>query len=237
LKMYQYIVTLNLPNDWQGPGTTSPPYSQMHEALAKELQTACARIVPTTDCHWDVKPIGPHLEPAGLETIPMRDPGPGELARIERRGELERPPYFDIDARHGSVEIHGGGKKQKYAKCGNCGVRIPIGDDPTENHHAAMRHKITCGSRPVDALSDDDYQKQVDDFNAQPHVVAMRERFAATGNVLPPAPNMPETMRPQLAAGIGQVAQLPSPEEIRRGEQLAATPMPWWKRLFSWLSW
>lgn len=228
---FTYEVSIELPDDWQAPGWIDQQPTKTGEALAAELRHACARIVPTTDSTWHVELIGPRLD-----TIPMKEPGPGELARVEHRGgELERSPYFDIDARHGSVEIHGAGRKQKYAKCGNCGVRIPIGDDPVENHHAAQRHKITCGSRPVDALNDADYQQQVGEFNAQPHVVAMRERFEATGNVLPPAANMPETMRPWLRAGMA--AQLPSPEEIHASAVERATPMPWWKRVLSWLKW
>lgn len=75
----------------------------------------------------------------------------------------------------------------KYAKCGNCGEKIPMTDDPAENHHAAQRHKFNCAK-----------QEQA----AAEHVKLLEEHPQFRN--LPPAP-----------AAL-QIAAAPSPKRMPR---------------------
>lgn len=101
----------------------------------------------------------------------------GEVIITDAPGELEKPDQINIDARH-SVFHEPMGTQRKYARCGNCGTRYEITDDPVENHHRAMRHKDECGKG--NALYTEGQRRDlVDDFNSQPMQVAFRERAAA----------------------------------------------------------
>ena len=35
----------------------------------------------------------------------------------------------------------------RYMTCGNCGDRLPLGNDPIENHHVSQTHKLSCPGR------------------------------------------------------------------------------------------
>ena len=63
----------------------------------------------------------------------------------------------------------------RYARCGNCGDRLTLTQDPIENHHIGMRHKFVCraGSPGAGAA----YRQLVSEFESQPNIVAQRENF------------------------------------------------------------
>lgn len=114
-------------------------------------------------------PFTPPPEPMTIYTPDRRAGDPG--------GALERPYQIDIDARH-SV-IHQPEAKTRHAMCGQCGTRYEISDDPVENHHRAMRHKVTCGKANVDQYSEPQRAALLEDFHSQPMQVSFRERAAA----------------------------------------------------------
>lgn len=124
-------------------------------------------------------PPSPRPAP-GNGRLSQLEPDPaGELERIpDRGGAMERPYQIDIDARH-SVIHQPEEKAQRRATCGNCGVKYEITEDPEENHHRAMRHKLTCGKGDVDQYSGPQLAALLEDFHNQPMQVEFRRRAAA----------------------------------------------------------
>lgn len=190
--------------------------------------------------------------PAAIDTVLLRpDPPPpgdgrlsqleeapaGELERIrERGGAVERPYQIDIDARH-SVIHPPEEKPARRATCGNCGVKYEITDDPEENHHRAMRHKLTCGKGDVDQYSEPQRAALLDDFHNQPMQRLFAERAAAelaagadparlklTGVSI--FGDAPQPARPEIAAA-------PDPElypgTVDQLIEACTAPRRWWQ--------
>lgn len=202
---YRFLVHVDLPDDWQGPGSIDRSQIETAEGLAAEIREATARVVPGHETEVSVSWNPTLFNRPDVQVDPTNTGS--TLARIDRPGELERQDQINIDARGAQVDIHRPAGKRRQARCGNCLERYDIGDDPITNHHLAMQHKLVC--RPVGGgamYSEDQRSRLIDEFNAQAHVVAMRQRFEATGNALPAA------AAPQVQA------------------------RPWYRRLFSWLS-
>lgn len=94
-------------------------------------------------------------------------------------GAIEIPQQFDVDGRRVvEVRIHPE-KGRKQAKCGNCLERYDITDDPVENHHRAMRHKLECQSKNEAMYSRTQRDNLLEEFHAQPNIVAQRQAWAA----------------------------------------------------------
>jgi hypothetical protein len=176
--------------------------------------------------------------------LPLRSPttesglqaATGELARTERGGGIERGGEINIDARH--AIIHQPETKTRRAMCGNCGARYDITDDPIENHHRAMRHKLTCGKGDVDLYSDPQRQELLSEFENQPMQKLFRERAAAelaagadpnrlklTGvSIFTPAPAQ---TAPRAIAGTADPELYPgSVEELI---EACTAPRRWWQ--------
>ncbi len=181
----EYMITLNVPEDLPGLADLTP--HQIGEAMASEFRHACARIVPTTDCTWDVA-LTAWTDPAERGQEQGREGKGGEVVRVSERftgrfagGELERTQQFDIDARGGQVNIHQPRGNQYsrtgYARCADCGTRYEITGDPIENHHRAMRHKFTCGRSATDQYSPEQGEQLKAEFDAQPHIKAQTLRW------------------------------------------------------------
>jgi hypothetical protein len=178
------------------------------EALAK-LWRDPAREEPET---WNGIPLE-EISPAHigeLEKVYAEEPlqelrNAVELHRQRRKtAEIERADQINIDARH-SV-IHQAQPKPRRARCGNCGTRYEITEDPIENHHRAMRHARICARRDTAA----EHARLVTEFWTQP----MPRDFA-------------ERARQMIAAGA-------DPAAIERGGISlfpAPTPAPrrWWQ--------
>jgi hypothetical protein len=164
-----------------------------------------------------------------------------ELVHGHKPGALDRPGQINIDARH--AQIHEAPKgKQKLATCGNCGSRYEITDDPLENHHRAMRHKLDCGKGELvlGPWSEDERQRHISDFQNQPMQRLFRDRAMSeleagadparlqlTGvDIFAPAPQSPEA-REIAAAELGAQAA----EAIR---QWQPKPRPRWWQFWKW---
>lgn len=171
------------------------------------------------------KPDG-HKPPCakwGGELI-ITDP-PLFVERYTRGGELDRPDQINIDARRQT--IHERPDKTKYARCGQCLTRYEITDDPTENHHRAMRHKITCGKGDVDQYSEPQRAQLLEEFHRQPMQTAYRERAAA---------ELAAGADPQRMKLIG-VSPCPTCEGSHAEKDCphVAQPVRWWQ-FWKWLS-
>lgn len=184
----EYTITVNMPDDWQAPGYNDRTPYQTGEAIAAELRRACARIVPTTDCTWDVV-LAAYTDPAERGEQQLTRAGISDLVKVSERftgrgsgRELERMQQFDIDARGGQVNIHhpppaNQYSRTGYARCADCGTRYEITGDPTENHHRAMRHKFSCGKAATDQYSPEQAEQLKTEFDAQPHIQAQTLRW------------------------------------------------------------
>lgn len=134
--------------------------------------------------------------PATIDTVLLRPdpppPGDGRLSQLEPKlpppakyhmfedpggGPIEPSYQIDIDARH-SVIHQPEEKKPRRAMCGNCGTKYELTDDPEENHHRAMRHKLEC-SKGNAMYTEPQRAALVDDFQNQPMQVEFRRREAA----------------------------------------------------------
>lgn len=244
---FHYRVDLEIPDDWAGTPADRETYRQTEAAMLDQLRAACARIVPTTDSTWNVEPIRPELEVSGLVAIPFERPAGmddlyrrgQELEQIERRGALDKPGQINIDARHATIHEAPEGKG-KFARCGNCGTRYEITDDPTENHHRAMRHKDECGKGSA-MYTEGQRRDLLNDFHQQPMQVAFRERAAAeieagadparvalTGvSIFDPAPQ-----RPQLTGATwpdGSPVKTPTGPLTYSETRNPAPPARWWQ--------
>lgn len=111
---------------------------------------------------------------------------------VPRRAELESSQTISIDAR--GSRFHQAERKIKFARCGDCGDRYEITDDPTENHHRAMRHKDACRKHGA-IYSPEQHEQLVKEFGEQPHIVAMRARLQAGLPALPPEGSLHEQKR------------------------------------------
>jgi len=116
---------------------------------------------------------------------------------------LERVDQINIDARH--AVIHQPEAKPRRARCGNCGIRYDITEDPTENHHRAMHHAQVCKRRPAP----EEHASLINEFRRQP----MPQEFQRRAEEM-------------IAAGA-------DPAEISRtGVSIFPAPRPrrpWWK--------
>lgn len=140
------------------------------------------------------------------------------------RGALEKP--IEISARfshHHDIDVHSRPQpKTRHARCGNCGARLALTDDPTENHHIAMRHKLTCGQPNAGVWSHEEYAAQLQAFNEQPHVIQLKKQYAADTERM-------ALERANLKA-LPEGATNPVPDKLQ-GYALA----PWWKRIWRWM--
>lgn len=181
--------------------------------------------------------------PNGIDTIllpPEKNPpamyeSSGSLEPWQEPGAIERAGEINIDARHAVIHQPPEAKTRR-AMCGNCGVRYEITDDPVENHHRAMRHKITCGKGDVDQYSEPQRQELLSDFHNQPMQVEFRRREAAAIAAGVP----PEVLK---ITGVSVFGPTPQPAPAREiaapelypgtvGELAAAMTKPpakWWQ--------
>lgn len=152
--------------------------------------------------------------------VPLREITPAHLAEIEQtrvmvahpeqhrstESQLERPSQINIDARHAVAVMHRHEQPPRRVRCGNCGTRYEVTDDPAENHHLAQHHARICPKRQMVA---DEHAKLTAQFQEQ----AMQKAFS------------------QRAADL--IRQGADPALIRATGVDILTPRPrrWWKFL------
>lgn len=141
---------------------------------------------------WDVKPVRPKLEFTGMQVIPLPEPPLTNftethaeyMARTAHSGTMmQAREQIHIDAR---TQFSEAPRQQpasgaKYAKCGNCGERLQLTGDATEDHHTAMRHKQSCRTNTVfeeRRWNKDEYERLISEHAAQPMQTEFRERAA-----------------------------------------------------------
>lgn len=172
------------------------------------------------------------------------------MARF-RSPELERQRTINVDIHQPQPTMY---SKTGSARCGNCGTRYDITSDPEENHHRAMRHKLTCGKTAVDQYTEEQRDTLKREFDEQPHIQAQtlkwlssevdRARQLLAGPPIPPPPLVPTCPRCGhshiFKCGCGCqviVHQVTGPELERniRAIEAGADPSaqakerPWWK--------
>jgi hypothetical protein len=155
---------------------------------------------------------------ARVSEDPARTVGGGKQRRQANQsgGALDRPDQINIDARTGPFSDFQQPRQQpasaaSFARCGNCGDRIPLTGDAMRDHHAAMRHKQTCRTNTVyeeGLYNREEYDRIVTENAAQPMQTKYRERAALA-----------------LQAAATEALRL-----LPAGERLEAPPArPWWK--------
>lgn len=176
---FHYAVTLEV-SGWEGEAPAHV-YTATEAQILERLRDACENVVTSEDSKWTVEPARPVMVPDESLAEFMRpkytSAAGGLTAPPERRGgdvDRRRGPIH-IDARHSTFNEPA--EATRYARCGNCGTRYEITEDPTENHHRAMRHKLECGKGSA-AYTDAQRESLLAEFNNQPMQVAMRERAA-----------------------------------------------------------
>jgi hypothetical protein len=129
-------------------------------------------------------------------------------ARRDRRepAELERIEQIQVDARRAIIQWPEQPQTRK-ARCGNCGTRYAISDDPVSNHHIAMRHAQICPKR----ATADEHAKLVLEYWDQP----MPRAFARRAQEMIAAGANPAIIRTH---GVNIFEPAP-----------AERPRPWWK--------
>jgi hypothetical protein len=98
----------------------------------------------------------PHYPQDGLELLGARD--------------LVLPRFIFVDARRELAPYPG--RAPKLIRCPLCWERYPGTGDVIEDHHNAQRHKLICkGDRGKEEAA---RQKLIAEFQAQPHVIALK---------------------------------------------------------------
>ena len=192
---------------WDVPTLSHAHAAAVQKDFEDEIRAATERVAARHQATmWDVEDIPSEClyecpacktktnEPGVCE--PCRKTGDEHavksLSPIARPGDVERPERIHIDARRFFGDQ---ARPTRYARCGNCGDRMPITDDPTENHHLAMRHKENC-RRASEAA--DQHLRLKNEFECQPHVIHLRKLAElAAAPEPPPAPDKWKERRPR----------------------------------------
>lgn len=167
----------------------------------------------------ELSPVTPAPEPEPAPLVPLSETTNLAPAPIEQpAGALE--PHYEVSARFRprgtevSIEMRNQ-PKTKYARCGNCNARLALTDDPIENHHIAMRHKTTCGMQSAGQWPAEEFARQLEEFNRQPHVIQLKQQHAE------------DTERMKLERAAFAQLTAPAEEGKRRG---------FWARLWAFLT-
>ena len=159
---FEYKIKVTLPdslvNDTDGDPARAEKYWEKELKRRLEFHDAW---LPSSSCSVTVYATDDRGLSAGFGIS-----GAVTLFEEERRRELAAVEQIHVDARGPRFDFRNQtGGKQRYARCGNCGERFPLTEDPAEDHHTAQRHHIeACKKRPQ---AEDERTALLDDWRKQ----------------------------------------------------------------------
>jgi hypothetical protein len=248
---YDFAVCFFIPEETENEGTPEA----IARLIASGLRVAAAGLAPNNECLTQVTYTARHTrayvprlaeqlrrraeqlrnQTAAEPTLGHIDDGPGDppdrgLSPVAREwGETSAlEPAYEIDARRrgGPPEVQmKPAPSPRYARCGNCGARLELTDDPIENHHRAMRHsREECEARAAGSWTPDELAKQLYEFNMQPHVIRLKAEYAA----------QLERSKEEQAVDRAAALQGVTPDMIRQIQSARPAPAPagWLRRMW-----